>query len=248
MSNAVYVRAASNREAIDLLKSMLGEGADYSIINAYRMHNGIEYPVSFEESFEVRATIVAKATVTTKKKPLRGPDGRFIRATMTPHVCETVAVSNEEVSGAVNAANEVVMHRVEARIAPKGVRATVTPKVVRATVTPRVTATVTPRVTATVTPRVTATVTPRVTATVTPRNPNQPTARCYVNNSDGTREPIGVNDPIPHEGQTVQEARNAVRERAQTIAPNTVRATVTPRTVSAVITPRGVRATITPKR
>ena len=239
MSNAVYVRAASNREAIDLLKSMLGEGADYSIINAYRMHNGIEYPVSFEESFEVRATIVAKATVTTKKKPLRGPDGRFIKATMTPHVCETVAVSNEEVSGAVNAANEVVMHRVEARIAPKGVRATVTP---------RVTATVTPRVTATVTPRVTATVTPRVTATVTPRNPNQPTARCYVNNSDGTREPIGVNDPIPHEGQTVQEARNAVRERAQTIAPNTVRATVTPRTVSAVITPRGVRATITPKR
>ena len=231
MSNAVYVRAASNREAIDLLKSMLGEGADYSIINAYRMHNGIEYPVSFEESFEVRATIVAKATVTTKKKPLRGPDGRFIRATMTPHVCETVAVSNEEVSGAVNAANEVVMHRVEARIAPKGVRATVTP-----------------RVTATVTPRVTATVTPRVTATVTPRNPNQPTARCYVNNSDGTREPIGVNDPIPHEGQTVQEARNAVRERAQTITPNTVRATVTPRTVSAVITPRGVRATITPKR
>lgn len=223
MSNAVYVRAASNREAIDLLKSMLGEGADYSIINAYRMHNGIEYPVSFEESFEVRATIVAKATVTTKNKPLRGPDGRFIRATMTPHVCETVAVSNEEVSGAVNAANEVVMHRVEARIAPKGVRATVTP-------------------------RVTATVTPRVTATVTPRNPNQPTARCYVNNSDGTREPIGVNDPIPHEGQTVQEARNAVRERAQTIAPNTVRATVTPRTVSAVITPRGVRATITPKR
>ena len=231
MSNAVYVRAASNREAIDLLKSMLGEGADYSIINAYRTHNGIEYPVSFEESFEVRATIVAKATVTTKKKPLRGPDGRFIRATMTPHVCETVAVSNEEVSGAVNAANEVVMHRVEARIAPKGVRATVTP-----------------RVTATVTPRVTATVTPRVTATVTPRNPNQPTARCYVNNSDGTREPIGVNDPIPHEGQTVQEARNAVRERAQTIAPNNVRATVTPRTVSAVITPRGVRATITPKR
>ena len=223
MSNAVYVRAASNREAIDLLKSMLGEGADYSIINAYRTHNGIEYPVSFEESFEVRATIVAKATVTTKKKPLRGPDGRFIRATMTPHVCETVAVSNEEVSGAVNAANEVVMHRVEARIAPKGVRATVTP-------------------------RVTATVTPRVTATVTPRNPNQPTARCYVNNSDGTREPIGVNDPIPHEGQTVQEARNAVRERAQTIAPNNVRATVTPRTVSAVITPRGVRATITPKR
>lgn len=223
MSNAVYVRAASNREAIDLLKSMLGEGADYSIINAYRTHNGIEYPVSFEESFEVRATIVAKATVTTKKKPLRGPDGRFIRATMTPHVCETVAVSNEEVSGAVNAANEVVMHRVEARIAPKGVRATVTP-------------------------RVTATVTPRVTATVTPRNPNQPTARCYVNNSDGTREPIGVNDPIPHEGQTVQEARNAVRERAQTIAPNSVRATVTPRTVSAVITPRGVRATITPKR
>ncbi len=223
MSNAVYVRAASNREAIDLLKSMLGEGADYSIINAYRMHNGIEYPVSFEESFEVRATIVAKATVTTKKKPLRGPDGRFIRATMTPHVCETVAVSNEEVSGAVNAANEVVMHRVEARIAPKGVRATVTP-------------------------RVTATVTPRVTATVTPRNPNQPTARCYVNNSDGTREPIGVNDPIPHEGQTVQEARNAIRERAQTIAPNNVRATVTPRTVSAVITPRGVRATITPKR
>ena len=223
MSNAVYVRAASNREAIDLLKSMLGEGADYSIINAYRTHNGIEYPVSFEESFEVRATIVAKATVTTKKKPLRGPDGRFIRATMTPHVCETVAVSNEEVSGAVNAANEVVMHRVEARIAPKDVRATVTP-------------------------RVTATVTPRVTATVTPRNPNQPTARCYVNNSDGTREPIGVNDPIPHEGQTVQEARNAVRERAQTIAPNSVRATVTPRTVSAVITPRGVRATITPKR
>ena len=177
MSNAVYVRAASNREAIDLLNSMLGEGADYSIINAYRMHNGIEYPVSFEDSFEVRATIVAKATVT-----------------------------------------------------------------------PRVTATVTPRVTATVTPRVTATVTPRVTATVTPRNPNQPTARCYVNNSDGTREPIGVNDPIPHEGQTVQEARNAVRERAQTIAPNNVRATVTPRTVSAVITPRGVRATITPKR
>ena len=227
----VYLLASSNREAIEKLIEMLGEGADLSKVNAFYFYHGVEYPVNFDE------VVTGDA--------------------------ESINIGAEEIASATTAATEVVIHQVTGTVTPKcaGVHATVTPKSegVRAVITPKsagVTATITPKVTggirAVVTPRtsgVHASITPRtngVHATVTPRQVT-PTVTCFVENRDGSREEIGVNDPIPYHGQTVSEAREALRERAEEIAP-TIRATVTPRTtgIRATVTPR-IRATITPK-
>ena len=240
--NRVYLAASSNHEAVEKLIEMLGVDADLSKVNAFYIHHGMEYPVKFDEVVTWGA--------------------------------ESVNIGAEEIASATTAATEVVIHQVTGTVTPKcvGVRAVITPKSegVRAVITPKsagVTATITPKVTggiravvtprtsgvhATVTPResgVHATITPResgVHATVTPRQ-GAPTVTCFVENRDGSREEIGVNDPIPYHGQTVSEAREALRERAEEIAP-TIRATVTPRTtgIRATVTPR-IRATITPK-
>lgn len=231
MMNRVYLAASSNRDAVEKLIEMLGVDADLSKVNAFYIHNGIEYPVNFDE-------------VLTWGE-------------------ENINIGAEEISSATTAATEVVIHQVTGTVTPKcaGVHAVITPKSegVRAVITPKsadVTATITPKVTggirAVVTPRtsgVHATITPRengVHATITPRQ-TTPTVTCFVENRDGSREEIGVNDPIPYHGQSVSEAREALRERAEEIAP-TIRATVTPRTtgIRATVTPR-IRATITPK-
>ena len=229
--NRVYLLASSNREAVEKLIEMLGVDADLSKVNAFYIYHGVEYPVNFDEVVNWAA--------------------------------ENLNACSAEISAATTAATEVVIHQVTGTVTPKcaGVRAVITPKSegVRAVITPKsagVTATITPKVTggvrAVVTPRtsgVHATITPRVNgvhATVTPRQAT-PTVTCFVENRDGSREEIGVNDPIPYHGQSVSEAREALRERAEEIAP-TIRATVTPRTtgVRATVTPR-IRATITPK-
>ena len=229
--NRVYLLATSNREAVEKLIEMLGVDADLSKVNAFYFYHGVEYPVNFDEVVDWNE--------------------------------ESLNIGAEEISSATTAATEVVIHQVTGTVTPKcaGVRAVITPKSdgVRAVITPKsggVTATITPKVTggirAVVTPRtsgVHATITPRVNgvhATVTPRQ-TTPTVTCFVENRDGSREEIGVNDPIPYHGQSVSEAREALRERAEEIAP-TIRATVTPRTtgIRATVTPR-IRATITPK-
>lgn len=240
--NRVYLAASSNREAVEKLIEMLGEYADLSKVNAFYIHHGIEYPVNFDEAVTWGA--------------------------------ESINIGAEEISSATAAATEVIIHQVTGTVTPKcaGVRAVITPKneCVRAVITPKnegvravitpksdgVTATITPKVTggirAVVTPRasgVHATMTPKVSgvhATITPRQVT-PTVTCFVENRDGSREEIGVNDPIPYHGQSVSEAREALRERAEEIAP-AIRATVTPRTtgIRATVTPR-IRATITPK-
>lgn len=218
--NRVYLFASSNREAVEKLIEMLGEDADLSKVNAFYVHHGIEYPVNFDEAINSGA--------------------------------ESINIGAEEISSATAAATEVIIHQVTGTVTPKsvGVRAVITPK------NAGVTATITPKVTggirAVVTPRtsgVHATITPKVSgvhATITPRQAT-PTVTCFVENRDGSREEIGVNDPIPYHGQSVSEAREALRERAEEIAP-TIRATVTPRTtgIRATVTPR-IRATITPK-
>ena len=229
--NRVYLAASSNCEAIEKLIEMLGVDADLSKVNAFYIYHGIEYPVNFDEVVTCDA--------------------------------ESINIGVEEISSATTAATEVVIHQVTGTVTPKcvGVHAVITPKSegVRSTIIPKsygVTATITPKVTggirAVVTPRtsgVHATITPRVNgvhATITPHQIT-PTVTCFVENSDGSREEIGVNDPIPYHGQSVSEAREALRERAEEIAP-TIRATVTPRTtgIRATVTPR-IRATITPK-
>lgn len=229
--NRVYLAASSNREAVEKLIEMLGENADLYKVNAFYIHHGIEYPVNFDEVVTWGA--------------------------------ERINIGAEEISSATAAATEVVIHQVTGTVTPKsvGVRAVITPKSegIRAVITPKsagVTATITPKVTggirAVVTPRasgVHATITPKVSgvhATITPRQVT-PTVTCFVENSDGSREEIGVNDPIPYHGQSVSEAREALRERAEEIAP-AIRATVTPRTtgIRATVTPR-IRATVTPK-
>ena len=229
--NRVYLAASSNREAVEKLIEMLGENADLSKVNAFYIHHGIEYPVNFDKVVTWGA--------------------------------ESINIGAEAISSATAAATEVIIHQVTGTVTPKsvGVRAVITPKNegIRAVITPKsvgVTATITPKVTggirAVVTPRasgVHATITPKVSgvhATITPRQVT-PTVTCFVENNDGSREEIGVNDPIPYHGQSVSEAREALRERAEEIAP-TIRATVTPRTtgIRATVTPR-IRATITPK-
>lgn len=242
MMNRVYLAARSSREAVEKLIEMLGEDADLSKVNAFYIYHGVEHPVIFDEVVTGNA--------------------------------ESINIDVTDVSSATTAAAEVVIHQVTGTVTPKGigvvatitpksagVRAVITPKSagIRATITPKsvgVTATITPKVTsgvrAVVTPRtagVHATITPRVSgvrATVTPRQ-GTPTVTCFVENRDGSREEIGVNDPIPYHGQSVSEAREALRERAEEIAP-TVRATITPRTsgIRATVTPR-IRATVTPK-